>query len=550
MKTKIYILVLSFSIILFCRITTFGQAPDWQWAKSAGGISFDVSNSIALDANGNSYITGFFYGDTISFGNSTLTSTSYPLYSAIFIAKYDAWGNMVWAKSVSGTIGCKSNAIAVDANGNSYITGYFNEDSITFGNVTLVNTFGSSEMFVVKYDASGNVIWAKKALGTTQEEGVSLTVDANGDLYVTGYFQSSTITFDTIVLSNLGIESVFVVKYDSLGNVIWAKSAGNADAVGNGIAIDANKNVYVTGFFKDSISFDSATILNGSSLITSDIFIVKYDSLGNVIWAKSAGGASDDYVSSIKVDINGNSYLTGEFASPSIIFGATTLVNAGVCNIFIVKYDPGGNIIWAKSAGGTSGDYGKDIALDTNGNLFVTGNFGSSMITFGSTVLTSNGDFDFFVAKYDSSGNILWAKSAGGILNELGYGIAVDAFGNSYVTGSFESPNVTFGSSDIITAGGTDFFIAKLNSTTGISELNNSSSTISIFPNPTTSRISITNSKPIDEITITNPLGQIIYRAKPDDKNVSVQLNVADGIYFVTLTSGNQNITKKVIVQR
>ncbi len=264
---------------------------------------------------------------------------------------------------------------------------------------TLTNSGVYSDIFVVKYDSSGNVVWAKSASGTSLDEGYSITVDANGNSYVTGYFYSPTITFDTATLTSSG---------------------------------------------------------------GGDIFIVKYDASGNVVWVKSAGGTYYDYGQSIAVDANGNSYVTGIFGSSTITFGSTTLTNSGDYDVYIVKYDASGNVVWAKSAGGTNEDKGYGIAVDAIGNSYVTGWFSSSTITFGSTTLTNSGSDDIFVVKYDSSGNVMRAKSAGGTSNDLGYGIAVDASGNSYVTGYFSSSTITFRARRLLNNGGYDVFVAKI----------------------------------------------------------------------------------------
>ena len=145
---------------------------------------------------------------------------------------------------------------------------------------------------------------------------------------------------------------------------------------------------------------------------------------GDWLWAKQAGGASNDESYNIAVDANGNSYVTGNFTG-SATFGSTTLTSSGYNDIFVAKLDSNGNWLWAKKAGGTSEDNGLSITFDANGNSYVTGYFESSA-TFGTTTLTSNQYEDIFVAKLDSNGNWLWAKKAGGINDDYGWSISVD----------------------------------------------------------------------------------------------------------------------------
>ena len=245
--------------------------------------------------------------------------------------------------------------------------------------------------------------------------------------------------------------------------------------------------------------------------------------------------------------------ITGRFESDSITFGTTTLSNVAYQDIFIVKYDALGNVLWAKSTGGTFDVYGVSISTDVSGNILVTGAFRSDSIAFGTTILTNTsvGTADIFIVKYDAFGNVLWAISEGGTNHDVGSGISTDISGNVMVTGFFDSPSITFGPTILTNAGVHDIFVAKLDGITGIAEPNATDNGVSIYPNPSTGQISITSSKTIDEVTITNPLGQVVYQSKPpepSEKNISLQIK-DDGIYFVTITSDKKTATGKVIVQ-
>src|SRR5262249_42166161 len=148
--------------------------------------------------------------------------------------------------------------------------------------------------------------------------------------------------------------------------------------------------------------------------------IAKYDSSGNVLWAKSAGRPAYDEGLGITGGLFGKGIITGYFGGLLITFDTTVLYCLGLSNIFFVKYDPSGNVLWAKKAGGTGGDLGAAVSADVSGNIFVTGYIQSPSVTFGTITLTDSGGHDFFIAKYDSSGNVLWAKSAGGTQNDAG----------------------------------------------------------------------------------------------------------------------------------
>ena len=239
--------------------------------------------------------------------------------------------------------------------------------------------------------------WANSintALGSVNLFGIS--VDLNGNSYVTGDFQG-TITLGTIQITSYGLTDMFIAKYNSNGNCLWAKHAGGVYWDNNpgfaGIAIDTNGNSYITGCFTGTATFDTVQIISyGPNSI--DIFIAMYDSIGNCVWAKHAGGNYIDYGYAISVDKKGNSYITGPFEGTAH-FGTISLSNYGpdgYSDIFIAKYDHYGNCLWAKHAGGNSNDGGAGITVDAYGNSYITGDY-DGIAKFDTIQLTGGGFF-------------------------------------------------------------------------------------------------------------------------------------------------------------
>ena len=253
----------------------------------------------------------------------------------------------------------------------------------------------------------------------------------------------------------------------------WARSAGvSNNDYGNSITTDDLNNVYITGRFDGVVDFDPGA---GISTLTSnggsDIFIQKLDSDGNFIWAKSMGGTASDYGLSITTDASNNVYATGRF-SRTVDFDPSTstanLTSVGSFDIFVLKLDKNGNFEWAKSFGGSSGDYGYSVSINNSNQVLITGYFRNTVDFDPSTNtfnLISKGGYDIFIEKLDSDGNFIWAKSVGGTASDYGYSIISDRFDNIYISGRYSStvdfdPNVgTFNSTAV---GGTDVYIEKL----------------------------------------------------------------------------------------
>jgi hypothetical protein len=390
--------------------------------------------------------------------------------------------NWVWAKSAGGSTGDnRSYSSTTDSYGNVYITGCFNRPSITFGTTTLLNTDTSGwtfDIFIVKYDASGNLLWAKGEGGINSDIGNCISVDVAGNVYVTGSYSYPSISFGSFTFTNIGTSNIFIVKYDSSGNVIWAQSAGGAisglysNNIGRSICTDSIGNVYLTGIFTGTISFGAISLTNIYPSNLTDIFIVKFDSLGNVLWARREGGNSSEDAHSIIADSYGNVYLTGFFNSPTFTLGTTILINNGTnysSDMFVAKYDSSGNAIWAFSAGGIGQDIGKSITADASGNIYVAGFYTSESIIFGTDTLINLVDtidiynqYDMFIIKITPMGIINWVKGSENISN-YAINVIVDSSDNVYLSGSFIY-SMTFGVTTITSSGSADLFIVKYDS--------------------------------------------------------------------------------------
>ena len=483
-------------------------------------------------------------------------------------------GNALWAKK-AGNNNAYVYDITTDKDGYVYIVGKFNNDSINFGNTpTLIGNGYGEGIFIVKYDSLGNVIWAKTGYGTPCSTGnggaivKSIAIDLSNNLYITGHY-SNTFQFGntTALTITNGGSQVFIVKYDSSGNAIWAKSSSggiNRSSSGNGNSIiaDAKGNTYITGFFNDTIQFGNTTPLIdlNDSISIRAIFIVKYDSSGNALWARSAGGGNlhDNDSRSIALDGNGDVYITGEY-NDTIQFGNTTPLISNLGNyynsVFIAKYDASGNALWSRSSAIGAVNC-QEITVDIYNNIYITGCFYADSIKFGNTPTMINcftlfGESDLFIVKYDASGNALWSQSVGSSEWEFGRAIKADAFGNIYVTGFSTSSAIQFPGTPALNINWGNVFLVKYSNhlLTEIEE-NKIEGNVVVYPNPSQGSFMVALPEQASYIEISNSLGQQIEKRNVNNENILNFDIKQNGMYFIKIVTEKEIITKKMIIEK
>lgn len=386
------------------------KAQNFEWAKSFGSTFTEEGHAITVDATGNVYSTGYFR-ETADLDPGVGTDNHTSLGNEdIYVQKLDASGNFLWAKAFGSFNGDVGNAISVDAAGNVFTTGYF-QGTVDFdpgAGTTNLTAVGAFDYFIQKLDAAGNFLWAKTFGSNLTDMAYGIAVDDLGNVYTTGYF-SETIDFDpgagTTNLTAVGTGDAFIQKLDAAGNLVWAKTFGSINTdYGRSIKVDAAGNVYTTGYFELTVDFDpGAGTTNLTSVGGADVFVQKLDASGNLIWAKTFGGATLDEGYSISVDNLGNVITVGQF-NGSADFDPGPVTNslnaAGGGDVFIQKMDASGNFLWANSFGTTTTEVGHSCAVDQFGNIYTTGYF-SGTVDFdpgaGIDNLASAGSADIFI---------------------------------------------------------------------------------------------------------------------------------------------------------
>lgn len=367
------------------------------WAKRLGGISGTEAFAIATDASANVYTTGYFQ-DTADFdpGPGTFNLGTGSGDGSIFISKLDSAGNFVWAKKIGDGGWDVGSSIVADRLGSLYISGQF-DGTVDFdpgAGISNLTAVGDNDVFVVKLDQQGNFIWAKRFGGLNGYlENKSITVDSKGDVYSTGTF-TGTLDFNpgTAIenLTSSGWNSIYISKLTGDGNFVFSKKIGGQfSSSGNVVKVDENSNIYVAGYFSSTVDFDPgpavANLSSSGPGIDFDIFVAKFDSIGNYAWAKRIGGTSFEDCKGLDLDAQGNVYTTGYFSGTTDFDPGTAsfpLTSLG-SDIFVSKLDNSGNFVWAKQIGRATAidnvGYGFSINIDKGANIYTTGKFTSSM---------------------------------------------------------------------------------------------------------------------------------------------------------------------------
>ncbi|MCI4669841.1 MAG: SBBP repeat-containing protein [Bacteroidia bacterium] len=351
-------------------------------------------------------------------------------------------------------------AIETDGNGNRLVLGNFS-GSTTLGNTILVSS-GSQDIFLAKINPQGRVLWAVKAGGIGLEISNDLTVDGQGNVYITGFLSGGSASFGDTTLVVTGSTDGFLAKIDPSGKFVWALLIdGSISASCSGVASDAAGNLFLSCSVRGNITIGSYFNFVGTS--SQYAFVtVKLNSSGQVISEYSALGPASIQSTAVSVDGLGNDYHVGYFSSGAFPFDRDTLRASGTVDLFITKANGSSSFVWTRQAGGLNGTiFGYDIAVDPAGNSYVTGTFNGT-INFQSLSLTSGGNTDVFVAKLNPAGQFQWATLAGGANRDEGLGITLDIDGNSYITGTYNG-SANFGGTNLTSSGSTEIFVAKLN---------------------------------------------------------------------------------------
>ena len=417
-------------------VAKFNSSGALQWNTFLGGADWDEGNGIAADLNGNVFVTGS------SWSTWGIPINSHSQQTDAFVAKLNTNGILQWNTFLGGMYSDYGTAIVLDSIGNIYLTG----NGASWGNPIRAYS-GSTDAFVAKLNGGGVLVWNTFLGGADNDEGVSIAVDSLGNTFITGH---SDGTWGSPLRPIAGTDA-FVAKLSAAGGLEWNTFLGGTGVdEGYGIAVYPGGIVYVTGW-------GNTTWGSPVQAFAGDweVFVAKLNSSGTILWNTFLGGVGNDWNSAVTTDSTGNVFVTGR---SNIAWGSPVRAFSGLEDSFVAKLNPNGALQWNTFLGGTAADKGNDLAIDNNGNVYVASN---SNTTWGSPVRVYSGGQDGSVAKLNSSGSLQWNTFLGQVGSDSGLAMALDSNSNLYVTGRSMS---NWGWPERPYTAGQDAFVAKFDS--------------------------------------------------------------------------------------
>ena len=532
------------------------------WGTYYGGSDSDYGYSCTTDAIGNIYLAGLTNGTTAISTTGAHQTASGGLGDA-FLVKFDSAGTRLWGTYFGGSAGEYGKSTTTDTNGNVYLTGW-TESTTSISTVGAHQTVygGSSDAFLVKFDASGTLIWGTYLGGTSYDYGYLCMAEASGKINLIG-FTSSTVDIATTGAHQStfgGGWDAFLVKFDASGTRLWGTYyGGSSDEYGYSCMPDVSGNVYLSGKTKSSTGIASTVAHQTTNGGGTDAFLVKFDASGTRLWGTYYGGTSDEDGRSCTIDATGNVYLAGGTLSSNAIAtsGAHQTTAGGSNDAYLAKFDVSGNRLWGTYYGGSGEDYLACCVTDLNNNVFITGktNSNSAIATIGAYQTTFVGLFDAFLVQFDGLGTRDWGTYYGGGGEEYGLSCITDATNDLYMAGYTEDSTViaTTGAHQTVYGGAFDAFLVKFEGTgssTGLELTKENTNPLTLSPNPGHNQLAISGlpEGTIFDLSILNTLGQVVYYSEHLHDSESVKINLPNGIYEVIVETKDARYAQKWVV--
>lgn len=558
------------SILLFISNFIIAQtniSAEIIYSSYFGGNEGDEARSIAIDNKDNLYIFGYTLSTNLPTHTSSFQDTLKGSYDT-FISKFDSSGNHIWTTYIGGTNVDLASSIKATHDNCLVLLGYTNSiDFPTTSGAFQTTHAGQYDVFIIKIDTSGNIIWSTLFGGTGGELGVDASLDFNNHIVIAGQTNSSNFPSTTGAFQPLplGGNDAFIAKFNQNGQLLWASCyGGTATEDAHAITSDFENNIIITGMTNSTDLFISSNAVQSLNNGFFDIYIAKFSPSGNLIWATYFGGSNYDDIYGIHSDSSNNLYLAGRTASMDFVTTPNafqTFKNNGV-DACIFKLSKNGDLIWSTYFGGNGDDFAEKIYIDKKNNVTTLINTNSDSISLASDTTFSLYPINLentYILTLDSSGIPIWSAFFGGNSIDRAYDFKIVPGGKLYFTGTTESLNIPITSNafQINKDSYVDSYICIINSSlfyTDTSNINTitkniyAKNKISLYPNPTHNTICIENIINPFYYAIISSKGEIL-KSETCNKNCIETNYLSPGLYVLELQINEQIYRKKFIKQ-
>lgn len=528
--------------LLLLILKTHAQIPcnQYEWVASIRGNQEVSLLGMDIDSSGNAYMTGNFRANT-NFGSTQLTSQG---RSDFYLSKVNELGHFSWIKTAGGPFHAVGLDLKVVDNKYIFVTGFFDKEGV-FGDDTL-RAMRRSDLFVSKLTVDGDWLWSKTIRGLGNVVGNSIEVNAMGDIFVAGYFDSTVYVNDKPILNDNNRDA-FLAKMDSTGELIWFEHwGGNVNEISTEVALNQNQEPVVTGIFQDDFLYQG---VNFSSRAIFETFVIAFTDDGNMRWGFQTPDGSACSGQSIAIDNFGNIYVTG-FYRDTTIFNNETFVPVGDDDFFVLKLKGDGEVDWFKSAGGSEIDRASHVSIDHENNIYITGHCRRTVLFDNSRFWVSTGT-DGFVAKLSPQGEWLKFITSSAFL-ALGSKVRVNSNDDIFFAGRFGFRG-DFGTHQLYAHGSFDGFLAKINchASPTTSTYDFTQTRLNVYPNPSTDKRIVISSQGMKSYSITNANGvQLVARMSTSSQEELDLSQYPAGMYFLTAVyENNTREVKKVLLK-
>lgn len=437
------------SILCLAAGTATGQDLPHQWSESYGDGQRDFCFAVATDSGGNILIAGSFEG-TVDFGGGDLTSVE---GRDVYVAKLDPNGGHLWSASFGDYQTQHATSITSDEAGNVFVTGYF-MNRIDLGGGMHVSA-GGWDIFVAKYSPTGVYLWSHIYGDYADQWGTGIDVDAAGRVFITGYFHGA-VDFGGGLLPTAGDWDVYLARLDNqAGNHVWSHRYGDHDEqVATSLDVNEAGDVAVCGYFSGTVNFGGGPLIGHD-----DVWVAVYEADGTHQWSLCGGDYSSQVGSDVAIDTWGNVALTGEFEG-GLDLGGGMLVSAGASDIFLAHYDQAGVHRWSQSFGDAEYQMPAAVAMDPSGMSVVLVGTVAGTVDFGGGPLITSGQYDASLAAYDADGTHLLSRMLGDDDFQYSGCVTTDRWGDVVYAGFYRG-TIDLGGGPLTSNGDWDIFLAK-----------------------------------------------------------------------------------------